>query len=128
MRRTLPSFVAAALVTLSVGLSAQSADFLTDRFASYLDALRRQAGIPGLSAVILRNGNIVWESGLGVQNIERNLPATPETPYYLGDLTQVFTATMVLQCIEQGTLSFDDPVVVPQPDGLPRRRPPCGNC
>jgi len=117
MRRTLPSLIAVALLALSVSLSAQSADFVTDRFQSYLDALRRQAGIPGLSAIVLHNGNVVWEAGLGAQNIERNLPATPDTPYYLGDLTQVFTATMVLQCIEQGLVSFDDDVVVPQVEG-----------
>jgi CubicO group peptidase (beta-lactamase class C family) len=123
MRRTLPGLIAAALVTLSVSLSAQSADFITARFQSYLDALRRQTGIPGLSGVVLRNGSVVWEAGLGVQNIERNLPATPDTPYYLGDLSQTFTATMVLQCIEQGLVSFDDVVVIPQPtpqaEGVP---------
>jgi CubicO group peptidase (beta-lactamase class C family) len=117
MRRTLPRFIAVALVTLSVSLSAQSADFVTARFQSYLDALRRQAGIPGLSGIVLRNGTVVWEAGLGVQNVERSLPATPDTPYYLGDLTQTFTATMVLQCVEQGLATFDDRVEVPLPDG-----------
>src|SRR4051794_7247157 len=106
-----------ALLASSIALTAQSGEFLTLRFERYLDALRSQAGIPGLSGVILRDGNVVWEAGLGQQNIERSLPATPDTPYYIADLTQVFTATMVLQCIEQGTLSFDDPVVVSQPNG-----------
>ena len=82
MRRTLPRFVAALLVLASVNLSAQSADFLTARFESYLDALRRQAGIPGLSAIILQSGNVVWEAGLGQRNVELSLPSTPDTPYY----------------------------------------------
>jgi CubicO group peptidase (beta-lactamase class C family) len=118
MRRTLPRFIGVALVALSVTLSAQSAGFLTDRFQSYLDALRRQAGIPGLSGTVLRHGTVVWEAGLGVQDIQRNIGATPETPYFLGDLTQVFTATLVLQCIEQGRATFDDLVVIPSAEGF----------
>jgi CubicO group peptidase (beta-lactamase class C family) len=115
MRRSLP-FLAALLAT-SVALTAQTGEFVTDRFGRYLDALRRQAGIPGVSATILRNGNVIWEAGLGQANVERSVPAAPDTLYYLGDLTQVFTATMVLQCIEQGQLKFDDVIAVPQPEG-----------
>jgi CubicO group peptidase (beta-lactamase class C family) len=116
MRRALPALVVALLAS-TVALTAQSGDFLTLRFERYLDALRSQAGIPGLSGIILREGTVIWEAGLGVHNVDRSLPATPDTPYYIGDLTQVFTATMVLQCVEQGTLSFDDPVVVSQAEG-----------
>lgn len=119
MRRTLAAFIAAVALLLPAGLSAQNVDFITVRFARYLEALRRQAGIPGMSATVLQNGVVVWEAGFGSQDVERNLPATPDTPYYLGDLTEVLSATMVLQCIEQGRLSFDTPVAVQLPDQPP---------
>jgi len=119
MRRPFPFFLVALLTGFSVAVTAQNGEFVTDRFARYLDALRNQAGIPGLSGTILKNGHVIWEGGLGDANVERNIPATPDTPYYLGDLTQVFTATLVLQCIEQGHLTFDDVVRVPQSHGVP---------
>ena len=42
-------------------------------FERYLDSLRLQAGIPGLSALILQDGVISWERGFGRADIERSI-------------------------------------------------------
>ena len=47
---------------------------------SYLEALRQQSGIPGMSAAIVRDGAIVWEKGYGFQNVAARVRATPDTP------------------------------------------------
>lgn len=79
-------------------------------FSSYLESLRTQAGIPGLAAAVIGPNDIVWEGAFGQQDIERLLPAKPFTPFHLDGLTQVFTAAIVLRCVEEGTLSLDDRV------------------
>lgn len=79
-------------------------------FERYLDSLRQQAGIPGLSAVIVQDGRVAWERGFGQRNLEGNLPATPDTPYPISDLTQTFAAVLLLQCAERGLLRLDDPL------------------
>jgi CubicO group peptidase (beta-lactamase class C family) len=76
----------------------------------YLEALRQQAGIPGLSAAVVQDGELVWERGFGFQNMESRLRATPDTPYYVGGLSQSVAAVLLLQCVEQKRLSLDDPV------------------
>ena len=45
-------------------------------FESYLESLRAQAGIPGMSAALVQNGQIVWERGFGFQNQESRLPTS----------------------------------------------------
>ena len=40
-------------------------------FERYLESLRLQAGIPGMSALILQDGVVVWERGFGRADIER---------------------------------------------------------
>jgi CubicO group peptidase (beta-lactamase class C family) len=76
---------------------------------SYLEALRQQSGIPGMSAAIVRGGSIIWEKGYGFQDVAARLRATPDTPYLVGDLSQTFAAVLLLQCVEQRRLGLDEP-------------------
>jgi len=106
--------------SLAVGVAAQSPSPLaTSPFESYLDLLRQQAGIPAISAAIVQNGEIVWERGLGFQNLDTRLRATPDTPYPVSNLSANLAATLILQCVEERRVSLDDPAAVygvPLPD------------
>jgi CubicO group peptidase (beta-lactamase class C family) len=79
-------------------------------FERYLDALRQQIGIPGLSAAIVQDGVIVWERGFGYGDVARAVPARPDTPYPIGDLSQTLGATVVLQCLDRGEFVIEDRV------------------
>jgi CubicO group peptidase (beta-lactamase class C family) len=112
MRRAsvLSGAVVLAVSFLSSGAAAQSTSPLaTSPFESYLELLRQQAGIPGISAAIVQNGEIVWERGLGFQNLEARIRATPDTPYPISGLTQSLAAALVLECVEQRGVYLDDP-------------------
>jgi CubicO group peptidase (beta-lactamase class C family) len=76
----------------------------------YLEALRQQTGIPGLSAAVVQDGQIVWERGFGFQDLEARVRATPDTPYYAGALSQSLAAVLLLQCVEHKRISLDEPV------------------
>jgi len=77
-------------------------------FESYLESLRIQTGIPGMSAALVQDGQIVWERGFGFQNLEARVRATPDTPYPIADMSQTLSAVLVLQCAEQRKLALDD--------------------
>lgn len=77
---------------------------------NYLDAFRKQAGIPGMSAAVVRDGAVIWEKGYGYQNTASRIPATPDTPYLVGDLSETLAAIMLLECAERRQLSLDDPI------------------
>ena len=80
-------------------------------FERYLDSLRVQAGIPGLSALILQDGVIVWERGFGRADIERALEPTSFTAYPIGGLSQVMGATLFLKkCVDENFGSPNDPL------------------
>jgi len=112
MRRALAALVLAFALVIPAGLTAQS-DFITTRFERYLDALRRQAGIPGLAAAIVQDDAIVWEGAFGFQDLEAAIRVTPDTPFYIADLTSTLSATLVLQCIEEGKTRFEQAVALP---------------
>jgi CubicO group peptidase (beta-lactamase class C family) len=103
--------LALAIGILSLGgVPLHSADLVLDRFRDYLESLRVQAGIPGLAAAIVGTDDIVWEHAFGRQNIEQSIATRTDTPFQLDELTQVFTAALVLRCVEAGRLSLDDPI------------------
>lgn len=77
---------------------------------SYLEALRQQAGIPGMSAIVLKDGEPVWEKGYGFQNTATRERATPDTPYMVGDISGTLAAVLLLQCVEQRRIALDDPI------------------
>ncbi len=76
---------------------------------SYLEALRHQSGIPGMSAVVVRDGAVIWEKGFGFQNVAARIRATPDTPYLIGDMSGTLAAVLLLQCVEQRRVSPDEP-------------------
>jgi CubicO group peptidase (beta-lactamase class C family) len=79
-------------------------------FETYIESLRQQAGIPGISAALVQDGEVLWERGLGFADIDARIPATPDTPYLVADLSQTFAAVLLLQCVEQRRLYLDDNV------------------
>jgi CubicO group peptidase (beta-lactamase class C family) len=77
---------------------------------SYLEALRMQAGIPGMSAAVVRDGVVLWEKGYGFQNLASRERATPITPYLIGDAGSTLAAVLILQCVEQRRMDLDTPL------------------
>ena len=88
MRRLLPILTIAAL-TASAPLHAQ--DLVLSRFTNYVDALRVQAGIPGLAASIIGPDDVIWEQAFGRQDLGRSIATRTDTPFHLDGLTQIFT-------------------------------------
>jgi CubicO group peptidase (beta-lactamase class C family) len=106
-----PLALLAIAVSLTAGVILRAADDLVlARFGDYLEALRTQAGIPGLAAVLVGTTDITWERGFGLQDIAQALPARTDTPFEIDGVTQALTATLVLRCVDDGSLSLDDPV------------------
>ena len=79
-------------------------------FEAELESLRHEMKIPGMSAAVVKDGELVWVRGFGYSDVENGIPATPETPYHLASVTKTFAAVIVMQLVQEGKLSLDDPV------------------
>jgi CubicO group peptidase (beta-lactamase class C family) len=106
-----PLLVIAIALSLSVGALVHAADdFVLSRFSDYLDALRTQAGIPGLAAAIVGPTRVNWEGAFGQQDVERNIATRLDTPFQLDGTTQTIVGSLAVRCASDGWLSLDDPV------------------
>ena len=113
MRRLLTG-VACVLLGVSTITSAQQPIFtpfgIVPVLDAYLDALRQQAGIPGMSAAIIRDGQILWEEAFGWADRENRIAATPHTLYSLASISKPITATGLMILKERGLIDVDRPI------------------
>lgn len=106
MRRSF--LVLTTVAVLIVRVPAHAQNLIFDLFSDSLDSLRTQAGIPGLASAIVGANGILWEHAYGRQDLGRSVATRTDTPFHTDGLTQLFTASMVLRCVEEGRLSLDD--------------------
>src|SRR6185295_19108991 len=70
----------------------------------------RLVGTPGLNLAIARRGQVIYEDGFGYADLERKIPMTAATVTHSGSMGKTYTATAVMQLVEQGVIGLDDPV------------------
>jgi len=89
-------------------------DALSPTKISAIEAVLRAAmerhGIPGLSAAVAGGSRVLWSEGLGLADVENEIPARANTVYRFGSISKSITATAALQLVEQGRLDLDAPV------------------
>jgi CubicO group peptidase (beta-lactamase class C family) len=63
--------------------------------------------VPGISAAVVQDGELVWSEGFGMADLENFVPATAFTLFRLGSISKPITATAILQLSERGKLDLD---------------------
>lgn len=66
--------------------------------------------VPGAALAYLHQGEL-HEFAAGVLNKATGVETTPDSLFQIGSVTKVWTATLLMQDIEQGRLTLDTPVV-----------------
>ena len=79
-------------------------------FEAWLDAKMAYEKIPGVSAALVHNQDVVWARGYGYAHRETEVPATPSTMYSVCSISKLFTSIGVMQQRDEGKLHLDDPV------------------
>jgi CubicO group peptidase (beta-lactamase class C family) len=80
-----------------------------------LDSACLKHNVPGISAAFFADGRLVSASS-GVTNVETGIAMTPAALMHVGSITKIFTATLVMQLVDEGKLALGKPVVEYMPD------------
>lgn len=73
----------------------------------------------GVQYAVYQDGKLVTERGLGFADLENKVPVTPANLFEIGSITKSFTAALMVQEVQKGTVAWDDPVTKYLPD-LPK--------
>jgi CubicO group peptidase (beta-lactamase class C family) len=80
-----------------------------------LDLAREKAGVVGASLAVLSDGQ-VSAAASGSVNKATGVAATTDSLFQIGSMTKAYTATVVMQLVQQGRLHLDAPVVSVLPE------------
>lgn len=86
---------------------------LADRLRASPDRLAeelRAHHVPGASLAVLAGGEI-FATAAGLLNARTGVEATPDSVFQMGSITKPWTATLVMQLVEEGRLRLADRVV-----------------
>ncbi|MFM9718939.1 serine hydrolase domain-containing protein, partial [Streptomyces galilaeus] len=64
--------------------------------------------VPGMVYGIVANGHLAYARGIGVQELDRRRPVTPDTLFRIASMTKAFTALLILSLRDKGLLALDD--------------------
>jgi len=59
------------------------------------------------SVLVAEKGKFVYKKGFGMANMEWEIPNQPDTKFRIGSVTKQFTATLVLQFVDEGKIKLD---------------------
>ena len=67
-------------------------------------------GLPGVALLVAQDGETVYSAAAGVASVEARVPLAPSDRFRIYSITKTFTATVVLQLVDEGVLSLDDTI------------------
>ena len=98
------------VLALSLFASPVSAQIDWGAVENQIEGIRSNYNLPSIGYALVVMDTPVFTGAVGQANISENIDATADTPYMLASISKTFVATALLQLIEAGVLSLDDPL------------------
>ena len=102
----IPCFLVACLL-LTVGVATPrrvGADAIDD----FVRGAMAKRSIPGVALAVVRDGKTIRANDYGVASLELAVPVSAQTIFPIASGTKIFTATLIMQLVQEGTLGLDD--------------------
>lgn len=85
------------------------------RWQVRLTELAQHHRVPGAALAVLADGEVT-ELATGVVNQETGVATTTDAVFQIGSISKVYTATIIMQLVDEGRLDLDEPVVQVLPE------------
>jgi CubicO group peptidase (beta-lactamase class C family) len=88
---------------------------LKDALQRTVDAVREKHKVPGVSVALYAGGEVSLAAS-GVGNVTSGVEMTTDTIMHIGSITKIFNATLLMQLVDEGSVSLERPVIEYLPD------------
>lgn len=112
MRKIALAFFA---VLLSIPLSAQNGD-IQKRISQYVEKVRKEWKIPGLSLAVIQGDSTIVMDGYGVKKVGGKDSVRSNTMFHIGSMSKAFTAAAISSLVDKGLVNWNDKVKDILPD------------
>jgi len=65
---------------------------------------------PGAVILIAKNNDVIFKKALGLSHLKKRKPLKTDMVFQIGSMTKQFTSAAILQLIESGKVSLEDPI------------------
>jgi peptidoglycan/LPS O-acetylase OafA/YrhL/CubicO group peptidase (beta-lactamase class C family) len=93
---------------------------LADQLQHILDDTVADSAIPGAALSVRMPDGTIWTGTSGLADLDKDVAMQPSTRVRIGSLSKMFTAVVVLQLMDEGKLSLDDPLTKWLPGLVPK--------
>ena len=108
-RTAVLSFLCALFLVLG-GFPAAGQPAPLTGFDDYVNTAVREWDVPGLAVSVVKDGKVVFSKGYGVRKVGESAPVDEHTLLSIGSISKSFTAVALGMLVDEGKLSWDDPV------------------
>jgi CubicO group peptidase (beta-lactamase class C family) len=85
-------------------------------FDRFVDSAMTAWKVVGLGLGVIVDGQVVYQKGHGLRDLEKKLPATPKTMFAIGSSSKAFTVFALGTLVDQGKMEWDKPVITYMPE------------
>ncbi len=101
----LPLVAALAVTLFSPELLSAQVD--AEQIRTYMEQVRNETGVPGMSVAIAIGNELVFSDGVGFAELDSKVLATGRTVHNVGSVSKVLAVIPIMQLVEQGNVDLD---------------------
>ncbi len=102
------------LITFASALNAFSQKTSTDKkvadFDAYVARVMQEWDVPGMAITVVKDGKVLFKKGYGVRELGKPGVVDTQTLFSCASTTKAMTSTVLGMLVDEGKLSWDDPV------------------
>jgi CubicO group peptidase (beta-lactamase class C family) len=87
-----------------------------DEFRASVPGIMEKAKVPAAAIALVDGQGIIWIEGFGRTGSKKSPQVTPDTPFMIGGLSKLITATAVALAVQEGVVKLDEPITAYLPD------------
>jgi len=76
----------------------------------WLEAQKDFDNVPGITAMVVKDQELLWTGAFGKSNLEQNIKAETSTICSICSITKTFTAVAIMRLVDERKLDLDDKV------------------
>lgn len=99
------------IASINVGFSQTKTEQLDELLNLY-----QEYGQFNGSVLVAEQGEVIYEKGFGMANMEWDIPNETNTKHRLGSITKQFTAMLILQLVADDAIDLQEPITTYLPD------------
>lgn len=113
MKYTIITFLVAAFIAQTTIVKAQKNRFDAERLTRIDTVVNKHIAashIPGASALIIKNGEVVYQKAFGYADVEKKIQMKTDAIFRIASQSKAITSLAVMILWERGKFQLDDPI------------------